>query len=352
MHRGQDTAESGRNKHEAMPIMTHAGAIIRSHISARWPFFLAGLLFATMTASAGGAHAADIIRVGKAAATTFAFAPIEIGKEKGIWAKYGLEVESVSFGGDARMQQAMVANSIDFSLGSGPGMGFLARGVPAKAVAAIANEPLSMGLTIGRNSPFKSPQDLKGATVAVATQGSLTYWLVRELSRQMGWGPSGIRTLPLGTNPAQVAALKTGQVQGIVVSSSVGYALEKIGDGRVLVEFGEYVKDFHTHVISATEDVISRRPDVVRRFLAGWKDVIDFMATHREETVRLVLPLTDLPEDIQRREYDNAMPMMSRDLRFQPKALDALSRSFVELEILPTAPDMKTLYTEQFLPRP
>ena len=44
------------------------------------------------------------------------------------------------------------------------------------------------------------------------------------------------------------------------------------------------------------------------------------------------------------------MPMMSRDLRFRPKALDALARSFVELEILATAPDMTTLYNEQFLP--
>ena len=59
-----------------------------------------------------------------------------------------------------------------------------------------------------------------------------------------------------------------------------------------------------------------------------------------------------LAEDIQAREYDKAMPMMSRDLRFRPKALEALSRSFVELEVLPAAPDMKTLYTEQFIPAP
>src|SRR5215470_18198637 len=65
------------------------------------------------------ALAADKVRVGKASATTFAFAPIDIGKEKGIWAKYNLEVESTGFGGDARLQQAMVADSIDFALGSG-----------------------------------------------------------------------------------------------------------------------------------------------------------------------------------------------------------------------------------------
>jgi NitT/TauT family transport system substrate-binding protein len=300
-------------------------------------------------AAIASVSAADTIRVGKASATTFAFAPIEVGKARGIWAAYGLDVESIGFGGDARLQQAMVANSIDFALGSGPGMGFLAKGVPAITVAAMANEPLAMGLTIGNSPAVRNFDDLKGATVSVSTAGSLTMWLTREFSRQRGWGTAGIKTVPLGVNPAQVAALKAGNVQGIVTSSSVGYALEKLGEGRVLVEFGEHVKDFHTHVIFATNDIVNQHPDRVRKFLAGWKDVIAFMAANREETIRLVAPVSGLPEDIQAREYDKAMPMMSRDLRFQPKALDTLARSLVELEILPSTPDMKTFYTEQFL---
>src|SRR4051812_41071770 len=213
-----------------------------------------------------GSAAADTIRVGKASAGTFAFAPIDVGKDRGIWAKHGLDIESIGFGGDARLQQAMVANSIDFALGSGPGMGFLAKGVPSIAVAALANEPLSMGLSVGRNSPLKTPDDLKGALVSVATTGSLTFWLAREFSRQRGWGPNGIKTVPLGVNPAQVAALKAGQVQGVVTSSSIGYMLEKAGEGRVLVEFGDHVKDFHTHVIFATNEIVTRHPDQVRRF--------------------------------------------------------------------------------------
>jgi NitT/TauT family transport system substrate-binding protein len=310
---------------------------------------VAAALLAFM-AIATTAPAADLIRVGKASATTFAFAPIEIGKEKGVWAKYNLDVESTGFGGDARLQQAMVADSIDFALGSGPGMGFLAKGVPSTVVAAMANEPLAMGLSIGKSSPIKSYYDLKGATVSVSTGGSLTYWLVREFSRQRGWGPAGIKTVPLGVNPAQVAALKAGNVQGIVTSSSIGYMLEKNGDGRVLVEFGDHVKDFHTHVIFATKAIVSRHPDRVRRFLAGWIEVVAFMAANRAETIKLVLPVSGLSEDIQAREYDKAMPMLSRDLRFRPKALEVLARSFVELDILPAAPDMKTLYTEEFLP--
>jgi NitT/TauT family transport system substrate-binding protein len=310
----------------------------------------AGLVFTFMSASPIATMAADQIKVGKASATTFAFAPIEIGKEIGVWAKHNLDVESIAFGGDARLQQAMVANSIDFALGSGPGMGFIAKGVPSTTVAALANEPLAMGLSVGANSRIKSHDDLKGAIVSVSTGGSLTYWLVREFSRQKGWGPTGIKTVQLGVNPAQVAALKAGNVQGIVTSSSVGYMLEKSGDGRVLIEFGEHVKDFHTHVIFATNEIVKRYPDRVRRFLAGWQEVIDFMAANRNQTIRMVAPTSGLTDDIQSREYDKAMPMMSRDLRFLPKALAVLSRSFVELEILPAEPNMQTLYSEQFLP--
>src|SRR5262245_66534896 len=68
------------------------------------------LAIALLVLAASGttsALAGDLVRVGKASATTFAFAPIDIGKEKGIWAKYNLEVESTGFGGDARLQQAM-----------------------------------------------------------------------------------------------------------------------------------------------------------------------------------------------------------------------------------------------------
>jgi NitT/TauT family transport system substrate-binding protein len=312
--------------------------------------FLGGVALALLAAGATSASAADLVRVGKASATTFAFAVVDIAKEKGIWAKYNLDVESTAFGGDARLQQAMVADGIDLALGSGPGMGFISKGVPAMTVAAMANEPLAMGLTTGKSPAIKSYDDLKGATVSVSTGGSLTFWLVREFSRQRGWGPAGIKTVPLGVNPAQVAALKAGNVQGIVTSSSIGYMLEKAGEGRVLVEFGDHVKDFHTHVIFATNTFTTRGPDRLRRFLAGWIETVAFMAANRDETIRLVLPVSQLSEDIQAREYDKAMPMLSRDLRFLPKALEVLARSFVELEILPVAPDMKTLYTEQFLP--
>jgi NitT/TauT family transport system substrate-binding protein len=309
----------------------------------------AALLVAAVCATASTALAADKVRVGKSVGQPFAFAPVEIGAAEGIWAKHDIEVETIVFAGDAKLQQGLVAGSVDFGLGSGPAMGFLAKGVPAKAVAVLANQPLSMGLIVGASAAIKTPQDLKGTRIGVTTAGSLSDWLARELSRQLGFGSDGIEPVALGAMPAMLAAMKRGQIDGVVLSSSQGYQLEKTGDGRLLLEFGTYIKDFHTHVIYATDAMIETKPDQVRRFLAGWKDVIAFMAANKAETVRVARQVTGLDEAIESREYDDVMPMMSRDLRFSAKALDVIGNSFPEMNILPAKPDMRTLYTEEFL---
>jgi NitT/TauT family transport system substrate-binding protein len=309
----------------------------------------AGLLLALETACS--VAAADKIRVGKSVTQPFAFAPIEIGVERGIWARHGLELAVSIFAGDAKLQQALVANSVDFGLGSGPAMGFIVKGVPAKAVGVIANQPLSMGIVVGPSSAIGGPGDLKGTKIGISTEGSLTQWLARELSRRMGWGSDGIQTVALGAISAQFAALKRSQIDSFIMSSSQGYLLEKHREGRLLLEFGNYIKDFHTHIIFATTDVIQKRPDHIRRFLAGWIEVIAFMAANRDETVRIARQVTGLDEDIERREYDEVMPMMSRDMRFSQRALDIIGDSFPELQILPTKPDMTALFTEEFLPK-
>jgi len=314
----------------------------------RWQRLLGSLLLAAVL-GATTAHAGDIVRVGKSVSQPFAFAPLEIGIAQGIWQKHGLDVQVTVFAGDAKLQQALVTNGVDFGLGSGPAMGFLAKGVPAKAVGALANEPLSMGLIVGAASTIRTPAELKGAKIGVTTNGSLSYWLARELSRQLGFGSDGIGTVALGAIGAQFAALKRGQIDGTILSSSQGYQLEKGGEGRLLLRFGSYIKKFHTHVMFATEPMIKEKPDQVRRFLAGWKDVIAFMAANKDETVRLAMKVTGLDEAIERREYDDVMPMMSRDLRFDPAALDAIAASFPEMGITADKPDMRALYTEEFL---
>ena len=133
-------------------------------------------LAAALTLLAMPAQALEKLRVGKAVPEAFSFAPLEIGMKKGFFAKHGLEIESIAFQGDARMQQAAAADSIDVLLGSGPAMAFVAKGAPIKGVAAMAGPPLLLAIVVGPNGP-KTVEELKGKKISVSTAGSLTYWL-------------------------------------------------------------------------------------------------------------------------------------------------------------------------------
>jgi ABC-type nitrate/sulfonate/bicarbonate transport system substrate-binding protein len=98
----------------------------------------ASFLLASGAILAPGATAAETLRVGKAVPEAFSFVPLDIGMRKGLFAKQGLDIESIAFTGDARMQQAMASDSLDIALGSGPAMAFIVKGAPIKAVAAMA----------------------------------------------------------------------------------------------------------------------------------------------------------------------------------------------------------------------
>jgi NitT/TauT family transport system substrate-binding protein len=299
---------------------------------------------------AAPANAAEKLRVGKAVPEAFSFVPLDIGIKKGLFEKNGVDATSIAFTGDAKLQQAMASDSIDIALGSGPAMAFIVKGAPIKAVAAMAGPPLLLTLVVRNDGSVKTVADLKGKRVSVSTAGSLTYWLVSETSRQQGWGPKGIEAVPMGVMPPQIAALERKEIDGIVADISTALTLERSGKFRILLRFGDLVKDFHIHVIFATNKLIAAKPDALRGFLKGWFETIAFMRANKAETVDIAKDVLHKDTDIIAKTYDTLMPMFSDTGRFDPKALATLAGSFVELGVLPEKPDMSKLYTEQFLP--
>src|ERR1700741_2461206 len=171
---------------------------------------LLGLLARLALWAAGAGFGLDQIRLGKAVPNSFAFGAAEVGIEAKIFEQEGLEIEVTSFRGDAQLQQALAAGSIDVGLGSGPGLGFRAKGAPAIGVAAMYGPPANIPLVLPFDTPIRSIADLRGKRIGVTTTGSLTDWLVRELSLQQGWGSDGIKIVALGSIQARLAALERG----------------------------------------------------------------------------------------------------------------------------------------------
>jgi NitT/TauT family transport system substrate-binding protein len=315
---------------------------------------IAALLGITLMFAAGTQRAStagpDVVRVGRAVSTAFAFATLEVGNDAHIWDKVGLKLEISTFKGDADVQRAMTANQIDFGLGGGPAMGYHAKGVPGISVASMYGPPTDMAIVISNNGGIKSVNDLKGKKLGVTTAGSLTDWLVHALGQRQGWGSDGIDSVAMGSTEARVSALGTGQIAGSVQDIGVGYELESQGKGRVLKTFGDFVPKFETHVIFATDEMIAKHPDLVSRFLKGWFMTVAFMRTHKAETVKSIAPVLGESESIVGRLYDNDMPAMSSNGAWDPQAVRVVAQSLKDLGLADTVLDAKAMLNSQFVP--
>src|SRR5262245_47082846 len=317
-------------------------------------FVRRGVLVALLVAIApwpdGEALALEKVRLGKAVPNSFAFGATEVGIEAKIFEAEGIEVEVTSFRGDAQLQQALAADSLDVGLGSGPGLGFRAKGAPAIGVAAMYGPPANLALVLPFGSPIRTVVDLKGKRIGVTTAGSLTDWLVRELSRQQRWGSDGMQILALGQMQARLAAIQRGELDGMVIEAATGYELEEAAKARNFLLFGDIAKDFYTHVIFATDVLIEKRPDLLRRFLRGWFKTIAFMRANKDFAVASEAKTIEVKPTIAAKIYDAQISGFSADGAWNPAAIDVIRHSLKELGILSVVPEAEAIYNDQFVP--
>jgi NitT/TauT family transport system substrate-binding protein len=299
---------------------------------------------------ASAAQANDAVHVGKAQGTAWTFLPVDIGIEQGIFAKLGLDVDSASLGGDAKVQQALVAGSVDFGLGSGPGMALASKGGEAIAVAQFAGPPRNISAIVLEDSPIKKVADLKGKMIAVSTSGSLSDWLAKQMAIQEGWGQDGIKAVPLGAVEASIAALKAHQIDAVVLSTEAGFGLEERHEGRMLISMDHYAPHFITHVVFAPNSLIENKPQVVERFLKGFFASIAYMKTHRAETSAIAQKVLQQDRSVVEKDYDFELPMFTDDGSFDPQAVAVLKKSFVDMGTFGQEPPDGALFTLQFVP--
>jgi NitT/TauT family transport system substrate-binding protein len=296
------------------------------------------------------AHANEKLRVAKVVPFAWAFTPLDIGIQAGIFAKHGLDIEESASAGDAKLQQLLTSGSIDIGIGSGPGMAFIVKGVPAKAVAEMYGVPRNMAVMVGYDSPVKTVADLKGRKLGCTTVGSLTEWIGLRINEKENWGSNGITTVAIGGMPPARAAIKTNQIDGYIGALETGYSLEEAKEWRVITAATPFVDHFITHVLYATTDQIEKHPDQVQAFLQGWFETIAYMKTHKAESVAISAKVINVSEAVASRVYDEQIGGFSTDGTFDPEGVAVLKKSFIDMGLLKEVPNDKDMFTTQFLP--
>ena len=164
--------------------------------------------------------------------------------------------------------------------------------------------------------------------------------------------PSGtIKYLP--DPPSVMALIRSGKIKEHILlvrgGTTTFLTMEEKQVGRVLTPVSTYIGNIASGTLFASNDLIKKNPDGLRAFLAAWLDTTTYMRTHKDETVKIESEVTNHDEAVMAKDYDITIGMFTSDCRFDKESLANLSRSFVELHQLDTAPDMSKLYTEAYL---
>ena len=303
-------------------------------------------------ALASAASAQTTLTVGKAAPNADPIIPVNVGEQLGIFKRHGLELKIVDFNGGSKMATAMTAGSIDIGDGAGTEMALVAKGVPMTAICESAAPIPFIGIGVPYDSPIKTIDDLKGKKIGFSSAGSLTDWLVKELVRAQKWQPQDVTGVAIGNGAGNIISAFTAHlIDADVGVTSLFLAMEEKKTGRLLFPVSKYEGNLAAGTVYASNNLIKTNPDAVRAFVAGWVETVNYIRSHKAETVKMEAAITGFSESVMAKDYDLTVDMFSKACEFDAESLAKLKKSFVELGLLPSAPDMTKLYTEKFLPK-
>jgi NitT/TauT family transport system substrate-binding protein len=236
---------------------------------------LAAALIATLAAQTANA-AEKVTYLLPAPAFLPAFGPWMLAKERGYFAKEGLDVdfEAAKGGADAAKQVGAGNAVIGGAIGDTPII-VRANGVPVKAVALLGGGGL-MQLVLHADSPIKGPQDLKGKTITVMSYQDTTYYALLGMLAKVGLSKNDVNAQAVGaTNIWKLFDANQADAMAAVPDWIV--SAEDAGAKVRVIPADDYFKSM-AQVVVASDETIKEKPELIRKLvratLHGLSDII------------------------------------------------------------------------------
>src|SRR5258705_12101766 len=186
--------------------------------------FIATLIFSFWLS--GWAEAQEKIRVGQGS-ISLQSGLMHIGKDRSLFAKYGLTTETIYIPGGSTNVQVLVSGNLDLSEVSGvPGVAANLEGADIVYFAGLLDK---LNYQLIARSEIKSIEQLKGKKFAVSRYGSSADFGMRAMLKRVGIDPVKEATiLQIGDEPARIAAIKSGNIDGTVANAPFGTEAERL----------------------------------------------------------------------------------------------------------------------------
>jgi len=231
-----------------------------------------GIIAATLLASASPALAQlQKITLGDVAPVAAAW-PAMVADDLGYFKDEGLDVTTVYTGNNAMVAQQVVGGSLDLGVTT---VETAIRAIESGAsMQIVGSEMLKYPYSMMSPAEIKTAADMKGKRVILALPKSAAtvYW--NRWLAEHGMKPADAEQVYDGSTPNRFAALQSGTVQAALLTQPFDQVAREKGY-HVLVDIGQYAKDFGFTIVVASKKTIETKPDAIKHFVKAMARGID-----------------------------------------------------------------------------
>ena len=227
-------------------------------------------------------------------------------QEKGFFKKNGVNIDLTHIPTNQAVQ-ALIGGKIEFTT-TGPQV--LEANLAGADTVYILSPINSFVFSIYSKPEIANIKGLAGKTIGATNKGTPTDVAGRMVVTQNGLKPdSDVKFLYLKEIPALVAALQQGIIDAALLAAPSTLTARNFGL-KELLNITALKIPFVQHSIATTRSYINGNPEVVRRFVRGAVEAMDYMRKNRGEAVAIMSKYTKITDQAQLNEaidaYDKA----------------------------------------------
>ena len=284
-----------------------------------------------------GAGADDLIKLTIGQRGNWDTSISQLGAKAGIFKKHGVDLEMVYTSGSGETLQPVIGGAVDAGLAVGTlgAIAAYAKGAPVRIIGAEATGAADYWYAKA-TSPIAKLTDLTDRnTIAYSTNGSSTNSVVRAFIDEF---KLKVKPMATGNPSATLTAVMTGQVD--VGWSAPPFGLKEMDDGKTRLVAratdAALVRGQTIRVIVTNADVLTRRRDVIDRFMTAYRETIAYMYSDNPQVLTDYAEFVGVPEATARRVRDDFFPrsLVEPD---EVHGLDSLMAEAVTLKFIPAS---------------
>jgi len=210
--------------------------------------------------------------------------PAWVAKEAGIFQKNGFDMQLIFFTGGTTAVMALV--SADTPISQVAGSAVVNSVLAGSDSVMIAAGVTSLNYYLMGRPDIKTPEQLKGGSVAISRFGSSSDFIARYALGKIGLTPGkDVTIVQIGSTTARMDATLAGRVQATVINPPASIIAQKRGM-TILADLPKLGLVYQHTGAATTRRFLREHPDIVRRYVKSQVEAVHRIYTDKETSLK------------------------------------------------------------------